>query len=102
MFRGRLAEDFKLATGTFVRVGAVRTALLSAVPVLSDVVVAGQDRDFVTALAWLNLAEAAKLLGSDAGFDGEWSCTRAWASCSRGRWPRTTRRRARRPASSGC
>jgi feruloyl-CoA synthase len=64
VFRGRLAEDFKLATGTFVRVGAVRTALLSAVPVLSDVVLAGQDRDFVGALAWLNAAEADKLLGS--------------------------------------
>jgi feruloyl-CoA synthase len=71
VFRGRLAEDFKLATGTFVRVGAVRTALLSAVPVLSDVVVAGQDRDFVGALAWLNLAEAAKMLGSDAGSGGD-------------------------------
>lgn len=35
-FRGRVAEDFKLQTGTFVRVGAVRTALLSAVPVMSD------------------------------------------------------------------
>jgi feruloyl-CoA synthase len=71
VFRGRLAEDFKLATGTFVRVGAVRTALLSAVPVLSDAVVAGQDRDFVTALAWLNPAEAAKVLGSEVGFDGD-------------------------------
>ena len=39
MFRGRIAEDFKLITGTFVRVGAVPTALLSAVPVLADVVV---------------------------------------------------------------
>jgi feruloyl-CoA synthase len=71
VFRGRLAEDFKLATGTFVRTGAVRTALLSAVPVLSDAVLAGHDRDFVTALAWLNLAEAAKVLGSEVGFDGD-------------------------------
>jgi len=28
VFRGRIAEDFKLQTGTFVRVGALRTALL--------------------------------------------------------------------------
>ena len=62
-FRGRLAEDFKLTTGTFVRVGAVRTALLSAVPLLADAVIAGEGRDFVTALAWLNAAEAARLLG---------------------------------------
>jgi feruloyl-CoA synthase len=65
VFRGRIAEDFKLETGTFVRVGAVRTALLSALPVLSDAVLAGENRDYVTALAWLNAAEARKLLGRD-------------------------------------
>jgi len=66
VFRGRIAEDFKLSTGTFVRVGAVRTALLSALPALSDVVLAGEDRDYVAALAWLNPAEVRKLLGRDA------------------------------------
>ena len=65
VFRGRIAEDFKLETGTFVRVGAVRAALLSAVPVLSDAVLAGENRDFVCALAWLNAAEARKLLGTE-------------------------------------
>jgi len=57
LFRGRLAEDFKLSTGTFVRVGALRTALLSAAPVIGDAVITGQDRDSVGALAWLNPAE---------------------------------------------
>jgi feruloyl-CoA synthase len=71
VFRGRIAEDFKLATGTFVRVGAVRTALLSAIPVLADVVLAGQDRDILCALAWLNPAEARALLGDDPPPDGE-------------------------------
>jgi feruloyl-CoA synthase len=61
VFRGRIAEDFKLATGTFVRVGAVRTALLSAMPVLSDAVIAGEGRDRVCALAWLNAALARAL-----------------------------------------
>jgi feruloyl-CoA synthase len=65
IFRGRVAEDFKLETGTFVRVGAVRTALLSALPVLSDAVLAGENRDYLAALAWLNVAEARKLLGED-------------------------------------
>jgi len=65
VFRGRTAEDFKLGTGTFVRVGAVRTALLSSVPALSDAVIAGEDRDYPAALAWLNPAEAARLLGRD-------------------------------------
>jgi len=71
LFRGRLAEDFKLATGTFVRVGAVRTALLSAVPVLSDAVLAGEDRTCVCALAWLNASEARKLLGEDPPADAD-------------------------------
>ena len=71
VFRGRVAEDFKLETGTFVRVGAVRTALLSAVPVLSDVVLAGENRDYVSALGWLNAAEARKLIGGDTSQDGD-------------------------------
>jgi feruloyl-CoA synthase len=71
VFRGRVAEDFKLETGTFVRVGALRTALLSSVPVLSDAVLAGENRDVVTALAWLNVAEAARLLGAAPEPDGE-------------------------------
>ena len=71
LFRGRIAEDFKLATGTFVRVGALRAALLSAVPVLSDAVLAGENRDFVCALAWLNVAEARKLLGAEPEPDGD-------------------------------
>jgi len=65
VFRGRIAEDFKLGTGTFVRVGAVRTALLSAVPALSDAVIAGENREYASALAWLNPAETRKLLGRD-------------------------------------
>jgi feruloyl-CoA synthase len=71
VFRGRVAEDFKLETGTFVRVGAVRTALLSAIPVLADAVLAGENRDDVCALAWLNPAEAGVLLGEQPEPDGE-------------------------------
>jgi feruloyl-CoA synthase len=65
LFRGRTAEDFKLTTGTFVRVGALRTALLSALPMLSDMVLAGENRDCITALAWVNPAEARKLADGD-------------------------------------
>jgi len=72
VFRGRLAEDFKLSTGTFVRVGAARAALLSAVPVLSDAVLAGENRDYLSALVWVNPAEARTLLGRDpAAADGD-------------------------------
>ncbi len=65
VFRGRIAEDFKLTTGTYVRVGAVRLALLSALPVLSDAVIVGENREFACALAWLNAAEAIRLLGEE-------------------------------------
>ena len=59
MFDGRLSEDFKLTTGTWVHVGAVRTALLSAsAGILTNAVIAGSDRDFVAALGWVNDDEA--------------------------------------------
>jgi len=55
-FDGRLAEDFKLATGTFVSVGELRARLLAAgAPLIQDAVIAGQDRDEVTALIFLHL-----------------------------------------------
>jgi feruloyl-CoA synthase len=63
VFRGRIAEDFKLDTGTFVHVGAVRAALLSAAPVLSDVVIVGEHRESVCALGWLNHSETSARFG---------------------------------------
>ncbi|HEU0104254.1 MAG TPA: feruloyl-CoA synthase [Mycobacteriales bacterium] len=55
LFRGRLAEDFKLSTGTFVSVGTLRPALLSAAQgLLTDAVLCGHDTEQVTALAWLH------------------------------------------------
>ena len=46
VFDGRLAEDFKLTTGTWVGVGALRVGVLAATsPVLQDAVVAGENRD---------------------------------------------------------
>ncbi len=71
VFRGRIAEDFKLSTGTFVRVGALRTALLSCAPVLSDAVITGEERPFTGALAWLNAAEARTLLGREPAQHGD-------------------------------
>ena len=101
IFRGRIAEDFKLTTGTFIRVGAVRTALLSSVLVLSDVVIAGEGRDRLCALAWLNSAEARTLLGRDVPTEGEEliatrPCTMPWRPC----WPTTTTPSDRQPTSN--
>jgi feruloyl-CoA synthase len=54
VFDGRLAEDFKLETGTWVQVGLLRVAVLSAcAPHLQDVVIAGHDRPAIGILAWL-------------------------------------------------
>ena len=47
IFAGRVVEDFKLTTGTFVHVGSLRTdAIAAATPVVHDALVAGQDRAF--------------------------------------------------------
>jgi len=53
VFDGRVAEDFKLDSGTWVHVGAVRVAALAATAgLLQDAVVTGHDRAFVGLLAW--------------------------------------------------
>jgi feruloyl-CoA synthase len=55
LFCGRIAEDFKLATGTFVSVGMLRPKLLSASQgLLADAVICGQDGDYVSAMVWLH------------------------------------------------
>ncbi|SLN57874.1 feruloyl-CoA synthase [Oceanibacterium hippocampi] len=69
-FAGRVGEDFKLATGTWVHTGALRVTLLESFePFLRDLVIAGHDREAIGILAWPNLAAAARLagLGADAG-----------------------------------
>jgi feruloyl-CoA synthase len=65
LFDGRVAENFKLMTGTWVTAGTLRLSLLSAARVLSDAVICGHDREYVAALAWINQAEARKLLSCD-------------------------------------
>jgi feruloyl-CoA synthase len=54
VFDGRVAEDFKLATGTWVNVGTVRTALVSAgAGLIRDAVLTGHDGPELGALVWL-------------------------------------------------
>ncbi|MDB5430884.1 MAG: AMP-dependent synthetase and ligase [Caulobacter sp.] len=66
-FASRVAEDFKLMTGTFVAVGHLRAALVGAMmPLVSDLVVTGHDRPFIGALAWPDLAACRRLLGDAA------------------------------------
>jgi feruloyl-CoA synthase len=62
LFRGRIAEDFKLSTGTFVSVGTLRPRLLSASQgLLTDAVICGENGDVVTALVWLAPDAASRL-----------------------------------------
>jgi feruloyl-CoA synthase len=64
VFAGRVVEDFKLTTGTFVHVGSLRTdAIAAATPVVQDALVAGQDRPFVALLAWPNLHACRQIAG---------------------------------------
>ena len=62
IFDGRLNEDFKLSTGTWVRVGPLRMRLLAHFGLLlEDVVIAGPDRDFAVALFFPALEACRKL-----------------------------------------
>jgi feruloyl-CoA synthase len=67
VFDGRLAEDFKLTSGTWVHVGALRVAVLAAAsPALQDAVIAGADRAEIALLGWLNVGGCQKLVGAGA------------------------------------
>jgi feruloyl-CoA synthase len=62
VFAGRVVEDFKLGSGTFVQVGTLRAAAVAAAaPVIRDALVTGHDRDAVGLLAWPDL-EACRVL----------------------------------------
>src|SRR5438270_9671084 len=55
-FDGRIAEDFKLASGTWVSVGPLRARFIAAcAPLVRDVVIAGLNRDEISALVVLDL-----------------------------------------------
>jgi feruloyl-CoA synthase len=57
VFDGRLGENFKLTSGTWVTVGALRVAVIAAgAPVIEDAVVTGHDRDEIGLLVFPSLA----------------------------------------------
>jgi feruloyl-CoA synthase len=67
MFDGRIAEDFKLSTGTFVSVGPLRARIiLDGSPCVQDVVVVGPDRDDVGLLVFPRVDECRRLAGLPA------------------------------------
>src|SRR6266699_7249712 len=72
LFDGRVAEDFKLTTGTWVNVGPLRARLLAQLePYARDVVIAGADRDEIGALIFPNLDACRKLAASARDVTGD-------------------------------
>ena len=66
-FSGRVAEEFKLRSGTWVAASKLRSVLIDlAAPLIQDAVICGLNREFVAALVWLNENECDKL---DCAFD---------------------------------
>jgi feruloyl-CoA synthase len=64
LFDGRIAEDFKLSTGTFVSVGPLRARVIAlGFPCVHDVVVTGLGRDEIGLLVVPRLGEARRLAG---------------------------------------
>ena len=63
LFRGRISEDFKLSTGTWVHVGPLRARFIEHfAPLVRDVVIAGLDRSEIGALVFpAGKADAAEL-----------------------------------------
>jgi feruloyl-CoA synthase len=67
VFDGRLSENFKLTSGTFVNAGALRVAALSAIGgAAADAVVCGESRSGVGLLIFLNSPFCAALAGEAA------------------------------------
>src|SRR4051794_10073517 len=86
VFDGRVVEDFKLTTGTFVSVGNLRVQVLAAAsPLLMDAVVCGHDRDYVSLLAWLNVGAAREIAGEPEAEAAELARSRAVAAFLRER-----------------
>src|SRR6266480_790644 len=68
-FDGRIAEDFKLASGTWVSVGPLRARFIAAcAPLVRDVVIAGINRDEISALVILDL-DGCRLINPTLPFD---------------------------------
>jgi feruloyl-CoA synthase len=71
LFDGRIAEDFKLATGTWVSVGPLRAAFIAhCAPYVKDVVIAGADRDDIAVLIFPDL-DSCRRLAPDLAKDAD-------------------------------
>jgi feruloyl-CoA synthase len=60
VYDGRIAEDFKLANGTWVSVGPLRSSILAECDLMQDIVVCGHDQDYLGLLVWPIASTTAK------------------------------------------
>ncbi|MGO9935718.1 MAG: AMP-binding protein [Steroidobacteraceae bacterium] len=69
VFDGRVVEDFKLDSGTWVSVGVLRPAIVAACsPYVLDAIITGQDQPFVGALLWPSGQALEQFRSSDGTF----------------------------------
>ncbi len=72
MFDGRIAEDFKLSSGTFVSVGRLRAHLIATgAPYVQDAVITGMNRDDVGAMVFPRMEHCLKLSGLPTDADAQ-------------------------------
>ena len=65
-FDGRVVENFKLLTGTWVDVGSLRLAVVnSCAPLFQDGLVTGHDKNYLGFLAWPNMEACKKFIGQE-------------------------------------
>src|SRR5262249_37142756 len=80
VFDGRIAEDFKLATGTWVATGRLRARMIDAfAPYLRDAVLTGPDRDDLGALLLPDPVACRALAPDVTGDTAELLADPAWA-----------------------
>jgi feruloyl-CoA synthase len=66
IFDGRVAENFKLLSGTWVNVGSLRVGVIAAcVDLIADVVIAGHNQDYIAALIFPKLGACRELAGME-------------------------------------
>ena len=70
VFDGRVTEDFKLSTGTWVNFAAVRSSVIGAcAPLIRDVVLTGLDLNHIGAMIFPDLEACARHAGLPPGSD---------------------------------
>ena len=68
VFDGRVTEDFKLSTGTWVNFAAVRSSVISAcAPLIRDVVLTGLDLNFIGAMIFPDIEACTRHSGLSSG-----------------------------------